>query len=97
MIGGIVGDKGLSHSEAGALVFFSRAHCLIFVSDAVILKSQSKSAVYDKQVSDAQATRREAFMYFAVTLEFDQESQTMMQEMIKAEPYEELRAWNLTE
>ena len=36
-------------------------------------------------------------MYFAVTLEFDKESQTMMQEMIKAEPYEELRAWNLTE
>lgn len=70
---------------------------MIFVSDAVILKSQSKSAVYDKPVSDAQATRREAFMYFAVTLEFDKESQTMMQEMIKAEPYEELRAWNLTE
>lgn len=36
-------------------------------------------------------------MYFAVTLEFDKESQTMMQEMINAEPYEELRAWNLME
>ena len=30
---------------------------MIFISEVVILKSQSKSAVYDKPVSDAQATR----------------------------------------